>query len=589
MSAVCMRPVVIQIERTKERTAETCAFAQSPVRIGRNPLNDIELDDGYVSQWHGVLRFDADQISYLDLGSTNPTMVDGKPVDRNKEVTISETTDLRIGQYRLHVLRVDEAPPDLFGARRKTAFARTGMGDASSVATTMYLPEPTKAHSRSELAAMLNAAGGDLSAWAGPPPVNTPSAPVFVPPSSLPPPLPNRTGPPAPHVSAPPPPPPATHPPPRAPTSSLPPRPSQGPGGSSSRGMTQSMQVPTTSAVSIAPIAIGGPSASPRPSIGALNPSAGGALNPSAGGALNPSVAPPAVHPKPSLPPRPPEHLARAPEHLARAGSPDEALRDAYGAYRQSWRELLAQLRARLQQTPPERRIELLDALVYEYPHLGHEADFRALLPEMGVSPLRTGVPEMEDWLRRLTDNMFPPPNVAINVALAMERIGEVLEVFSTAFVELRDAHGRFCDEMSLERPPSDSILQTTKNPRVALAYLLNPSTEGSSKVEELARSMADFALHQVALVSAVVEGARGILQDISPEAAGKRDPNGPKPGLFARMFSNEVQVQWDRYRGLFAEMVDEDRFTRRLFGRAFARKYYAIMGGRRSLTPSRS
>src|SRR5205085_1368301 len=82
---------------------------------------------------------------------------------------------------------------------------------------------------------------------------------------------------------------------------------------------------------------------------------------------------------------------------------------------------------------------------------------------ELGLSPLRTGVPEMEDWLRRLTDNMFPPPNASINLALAMERIGEVLEVFSTAFVEMRDAHGRFCDEMSLERPTADSILQTTK------------------------------------------------------------------------------------------------------------------------------
>ncbi|HET6331605.1 MAG TPA: FHA domain-containing protein, partial [Polyangiales bacterium] len=78
-----MLPLVIQIERLKERVAETCAFAQSPVRIGRNPLNDVELDDGYVSQWHGVIRFHDEQTTYLDLGSTNPTLIDGKPVERN--------------------------------------------------------------------------------------------------------------------------------------------------------------------------------------------------------------------------------------------------------------------------------------------------------------------------------------------------------------------------------------------------------------------------------------------------------------------------------------------------------------------------
>jgi hypothetical protein len=267
----------------------------------------------------------------------------------------------------------------------------------------------------------------------------------------------------------------------------------------------------------------------------------------------------------------------------------NDSLRQAYENYRNSWHALLAQLRSQLERAASARRSDLLDSLVQQYPDIGREAEFRVLISELGISPLRTGVPEMEDWLRRLTDNMFPPPNVAINLALAMERIGEVLEVFSTAFVEMRDAHGRFCDEMSLERPTADSILQTTKNPRLALAYLLNPSSEGASKVEELARSMADFALHQVALVSAVVEGARGMLQELSPDAV--VDPKAKKQperrGLIGGLFSNEAQVRWNRFRSLFGEMVDEDRFTRRLFGRQFARKYYAIMGGRRSITPS--
>ena len=100
-----------------------------------------------------------------------------------------------------------------------------------------------------------------------------------------------------------------------------------------------------------------------------------------------------------------------------------------------------------------------------------------------------------------------------------MERIGEVLEVFSTAFVELRKAHAQFCEEMALEKPPEDSLLQTTENPRALLAYLLNPGKEGSIKVTELSRALADFAVHQVALVSAVVQGARDMLEELSPDA----------------------------------------------------------------------
>jgi predicted component of type VI protein secretion system len=163
-----------------------------------------------------------------------------------------------------------------------------------------------------------------------------------------------------------------------------------------------------------------------------------------------------------------------------------------------------------------------------------------------------------------------------------MERIGEVLEVFSTAFVEMRDAHGRFCDEMSLDRPTADTVLQSTKDPRHALAYLLNPGANGASKVDELARSMADFALHQVALVSAVVEGARGMLSELSPDA---KDPKAKQPKR--SWFSNEAKAKWEHFRGLFTEMMDEDRFTRKLFGRQFARKYYAIMGGRRTIAPT--
>lgn len=425
-----MQPLVIQIERTEERKADSCAFAQSPVRIGRNPLNDLQLDEGFVSQWHGVIRFDEGQTLYLDLGSTNPTMLDGKPVARNVEVPITETSDLRIGSLRLHLLRVP-APAELFGARRKTAFARTGNTSEGAVAKTMFL----QAAASPEL---LDAVQSGF-----PPPV--------------------------------------------------------------------------------------APSAQP--------------------------LSPP--------------------------------LREAYRQYRAAFGHLLAGVQKELEGAAGLDRAARVDALVREFPELGREAEMRALLDQLGVSPLRTGVPEMGDWLYRLTDGLFPPPGVPINVALAMERIGEVLEIWSTSFVEMRKAHHQFCDEMSLEKPASDSMLDTTENPRALLAYLLNPGKEGSAKVTELSRALADFAVHQVALVSAVVQGARDVLEDLSPETF---DAGGgaQQTGLLGKLLGNDKAALWERYRTLFGETVDEDRFTRKLFGRGFARKYYAIMGGRQSLPPPR-
>src|SRR5215813_10478564 len=136
-----MLPLVVQIERTNERVADTVAFTRSPVRIGRNPLNDLQLEEGFVSQWHSVVRFQETRTTYLDLGSTNRTLVNGEPIDRNVEVVVDENTDVRIGTLRLHFLRVPAAD-DLVGRRRKSAF-KTGMqaADTGDISSTLFLGE----------------------------------------------------------------------------------------------------------------------------------------------------------------------------------------------------------------------------------------------------------------------------------------------------------------------------------------------------------------------------------------------------------------------------------------------------------------
>jgi predicted component of type VI protein secretion system len=479
-----MLPLVIQIERTDEHTADTCAFAQSPVRLGRNALNDLELDESFVSQWHGVIRFDDKQVTYLDLGSTNPTLVDGQPIARNVEVPITEQTDLRIGTLRLHLLRV-EAPPELFGARRRTAFARAGTSDLGSVASTMYLgdvtPPPLQGSGR---AAAVAAASAAAAAATG----QTPALADVI-----------------------------------------------------AHGLARPIVTP---------------SMTPQPML-------------SQPAAVTPSMRPAQ---RPSFGPRPSDQTL------------DPTLHGSYQQYRHAWTGLFAHLKQQLEQAQGQERAALFDHLVHEFPEISREADLRELSSKLGLSPLRTGVPEMEDWLKRLTDGLFPPTGVAINVALAMERIGEVLEVFSTAFVELRKANAQFCEEMALEKPPEDSLLQTTENPRALLAYLLNPGKEGSVKVTELSRALADFAVHQVALVSAVVQGARDMLDDLSPEGLSKGKSAPPPGGFLSKVFASDKARLWDYYISRFGEVIDEDRFTRKLFGRGFARKYYAITGGRRSL-----
>ena len=63
----------LQIGNSITNTTETLVFGQFPVRIGRNPLNDLRLQSGFVSQFHAVLELSGDSLMLRDLGSKNGT------------------------------------------------------------------------------------------------------------------------------------------------------------------------------------------------------------------------------------------------------------------------------------------------------------------------------------------------------------------------------------------------------------------------------------------------------------------------------------------------------------------------------------
>ena len=79
-------------------SAQVIAFAGEPVRIGRDPANDLVLDDPNVSRLHAVLERDGSRVVIRDLGSRNGTRVGGRLVDTG-EVTAG--AEIGIGPYRL--------------------------------------------------------------------------------------------------------------------------------------------------------------------------------------------------------------------------------------------------------------------------------------------------------------------------------------------------------------------------------------------------------------------------------------------------------------------------------------------------------
>jgi type VI secretion system protein ImpI len=93
----------VQITDPKAGTNRKMRFSHSPVRIGRNQLNDLSLDTPFVSEWHGTLRFDNRSVAYFDLGSTNGSMLDGKRLTKNVAVELSDSSRLQVGGIELTV------------------------------------------------------------------------------------------------------------------------------------------------------------------------------------------------------------------------------------------------------------------------------------------------------------------------------------------------------------------------------------------------------------------------------------------------------------------------------------------------------
>lgn len=72
-------------------------LVRSPVRVGRHPLNGLHLAHSWVSQWHGVLSFDDDQIQFLHTGRTNRTVAGGNELGHGQSAQLGRASSLKIG------------------------------------------------------------------------------------------------------------------------------------------------------------------------------------------------------------------------------------------------------------------------------------------------------------------------------------------------------------------------------------------------------------------------------------------------------------------------------------------------------------
>ncbi len=247
-----------------------------------------------------------------------------------------------------------------------------------------------------------------------------------------------------------------------------------------------------------------------------------------------------------------------------------DRIKPLYAAYEEARTRLDAELKQALEAAPTETEREVRTSLLADsFP--------RAFEQSTGGAG---GGGDVAEVLRVLA------PTVAgqwENPYDALQRIGAVLEAFASAFLDLRESQTQIRSELGVE-PGSENSLPALPGSRELLAYLLDPNVEGAARIDELARGFAEIVLHQIAMIRGAAEGTRAVLSVLSPQGIGAE-----APGALAKTSIGFGDVLWPfraagnyyRYVGKHLEMATGERFTKYLFGSAFARAYYRITGSR--------
>lgn len=94
-------PFVVWVENADTGSKVEYAFSRSPVRFGRSGRNDLPIASPVVSAWHGLIEFEAGQIRYTDLGSTNGSILNGEDLVPHQAAAVGPDGEVVIGPFRL--------------------------------------------------------------------------------------------------------------------------------------------------------------------------------------------------------------------------------------------------------------------------------------------------------------------------------------------------------------------------------------------------------------------------------------------------------------------------------------------------------
>lgn len=163
------------------------------------------------------------------------------------------------------------------------------------------------------------------------------------------------------------------------------------------------------------------------------------------------------------------------------------------------------------------------------------------------------------------------------DVVRFLSKLKQSLDLLYGSYIPLRDGSRQFQEQLDLARPsgaalPDGAFAAHTAKSAVEIASHALDWRDDSTEVPLAMKGVfADFVIHQLALVDAVMKGVGALLRELSPEAVeAVVDRNGT--GWFGR-----ARARWQTYRERYSDIAtEESQAFSLIFGKTFVRAYRA-------------
>jgi len=302
-----------------------------------------------------------------------------------------------------------------------------------------------------------------------------------------------------------------------------------------------------------------------------------------AGLALTPASASPAVQPYASVFVEPAAAPLDLPPLPRAAGAvPDVAARPTKAT--------------RVSQPSPPRAATLLEPAAHALPALAHTAWENGTWPAAGLDPAAPEHPPASlealalRGLRELGASLLPGRAVesAGDVVQLITKLHDALEMFCRCFIPVREACSRFGTPEELERnasarcrgrSPAYLAVERALEPAALAAALLDwhePAQDAPLAVEHI---LADLMLQQLGTLHAAVDGARALLDELSPATLDGQVPRTPSVLSRLGLAGARERLLWEALVQRHAQLASSSALES-LFGEAFGRALSTARGG---------